>query len=84
MSRWDISDPDRVHSSETRAPKIEPSTQPDGASPSVAEEATVSLRVTILNRGSGHPNRRGARRNAALGTKIAAERIYFAVPKWRP
>ena len=35
MSRWDISDPDRVHSSETRAPKSEPSTQPDGASPSL-------------------------------------------------
>ena len=33
MSRWDISDPDRVHSSETRAPKADRSTEPDGASP---------------------------------------------------
>lgn len=35
MSRWDISDPDRVHSSETRVPEGEARTQPDSASPSV-------------------------------------------------
>ncbi|MGC1417176.1 MAG: hypothetical protein WA817_17940 [Candidatus Acidiferrum sp.] len=35
MSRWDISDPDRVHSPETRAPKGEPSTELDSASVSI-------------------------------------------------
>lgn len=35
MSRWDISDPDRAHGPETRAPKAEPSTQPEGESPSI-------------------------------------------------
>ncbi|MGC1618562.1 MAG: hypothetical protein WA765_08730 [Candidatus Acidiferrum sp.] len=34
MSRWDISDPDRVHNSETRAPEGEARTEPDSASPS--------------------------------------------------
>ena len=35
MSRWDISDPDRVHASETRAPESEPSKEQDGANASV-------------------------------------------------
>ncbi len=35
MSRWDISDPDRVHSSEPHAPKDEPRAEQESASPSV-------------------------------------------------
>ena len=50
MSRWDFSDPDRVHSAETRAPASEQRDQPDSTSPSVGRGGSSAVSEEVNGR----------------------------------
>ena len=50
MARWDISDPDRVHSSELRIPADQPRTESNSASPSIGRGGSSDSSANAVER----------------------------------